>query len=116
MTDTLLLAVCRFTLYLPNIKLKEMIKYLPKISFVVTDVLNMSTVLSLSYKYTLLILLYFQADKQTFKSSEVVIKPMWDNVKIHEEIGLPMHMAWNKGQSSATVDALITEAQPFNRA
>lgn len=55
-------------------------------------------------------------EKQKYSGSVVVINPMWDNVKIHEEVGLPMHMAWNKGQSSTTVDALVTEAQPFNRA
>ncbi|XP_060579637.1 C-myc promoter-binding protein-like [Ruditapes philippinarum] len=49
-------------------------------------------------------------------SDNVVIRPMWDNPRIHQEVGLPMHMAWNKCRSSTTVDALLTEAQPFNRA
>ena len=60
--------------------------------------------------------LSLQLDPQKYTNSEVLIRPMWDNTKIHEEVGLPMHLAWNKGQSSATVDALITQAEPFNRA
>ncbi|KAK3096746.1 hypothetical protein FSP39_002860 [Pinctada imbricata] len=46
----------------------------------------------------------------------VLIRPLWDNLRIHEEVGLPMYKSWNEGHSSHTVDALLTEAQPFNRA
>nr|XP_022330471.1 C-myc promoter-binding protein-like isoform X2 [Crassostrea virginica] len=51
-----------------------------------------------------------------YSSKHVLIRPLWDNVRIHEEVGLPMYRSWNEGRSSHTVDALITEAQPFNRA
>ncbi|XP_061172987.1 DENN domain-containing protein 4C-like isoform X2 [Saccostrea echinata] len=51
-----------------------------------------------------------------YSSKHVLIRPLWDNVRIHEEVGLPMYRLWNEGKSSHTVDALITEAQPFNRA
>ncbi|XP_053405869.1 C-myc promoter-binding protein-like isoform X2 [Mercenaria mercenaria] len=56
------------------------------------------------------------SDDAEFTSDNVLIQPMWDNVRLHQEVGLPMHMAWNKCQSSTTVDALLTESQPFNRA
>lgn len=51
-----------------------------------------------------------------YSSKHVLIRPMWDNVRIHEEVGLPMYRSWNEGRSSHMVDALITEAQPFNKA
>lgn len=83
-----------------------------------------------------------------YSSKHVLIRPMWDNVRIHEEVGLPMYRSWNEGKyndqymlvsiwsvykftrshlfyehyfvipgrSSHMVDALITEAQPFNKA
>ncbi|WAR00946.1 MYCPP-like protein [Mya arenaria] len=46
----------------------------------------------------------------------VRVRACWDNLRIHQEVGLPMHVAWNNLHSSTTVDALLTEAQPFNRA
>lgn len=51
-----------------------------------------------------------------YSSKHVLIRPLWDNVRIHEEVGLPMYRSWNEGRSSHMVDALITEAQPFNKA
>ncbi|XP_071110635.1 C-myc promoter-binding protein-like [Haliotis cracherodii] len=46
----------------------------------------------------------------------VLIRPMWDNTRIHDEMGLPMYTAWNAGHRSTVVDALVTESQPFSRA
>ncbi|XP_033751078.1 C-myc promoter-binding protein-like [Pecten maximus] len=51
-----------------------------------------------------------------YTSQHVLIRPLWDNIRIHDEVGLPMYKLWNEGHSSHTVDALITEQQPFNRA
>ncbi|KAL4227448.1 DENN domain-containing protein 4B [Mactra antiquata] len=51
-----------------------------------------------------------------FTSENVHVKSLWDNVHLHQELGLPMHLAWNKKESSTTVDALLTDSQPFNRA
>ncbi|XP_076102516.1 C-myc promoter-binding protein-like isoform X2 [Mytilus galloprovincialis] len=51
-----------------------------------------------------------------YTSQHVLFRPQWDNLRIHEEVGLPMYKAWNEGYSSHIVDALVTEAKPFNRA
>lgn len=51
-----------------------------------------------------------------YTSQHVLFRPQWDNLRIHEEVGLPMYKAWNDGYSSHIVDALVTEAKPFNRA
>jgi len=40
---------------------------------------------------------------------------MWDNVRIHDEMGLPMYMAWSAGHKSTVVDALVTEAESYSR-
>ena len=55
-------------------------------------------------------------DEEIYGPENVLIRTKWDNHRLHHEIGLPMHMAWNSGESSTTVDALLTESQPFNRA
>lgn len=51
-----------------------------------------------------------------YTAQNIHIRVKWDNLRLHQETGLPMYTAWNKGQSSTTVDALLTESQPFNRA
>lgn len=33
-----------------------------------------------------------------YSSKHVLIRPMWDNVRIHEEVGLPMYRSWNEGK------------------
>ena len=32
-----------------------------------------------------------------YSSKHVLIRPLWDNVRIHEEVGLPMYRSWNEG-------------------
>ena len=61
---------------------------------------------------------FFQSDNKTeghYDSRNVLIRPMWDNVRIHDEMGLPMYMAWSAGHKSTVVDALVTEAESYSR-
>ncbi|PVD19799.1 hypothetical protein C0Q70_20290 [Pomacea canaliculata] len=50
-----------------------------------------------------------------YDSQNVLVRTLWDNVRIHDEVGLPMYMAWNAGHRSTVVDALVTEAESFSR-
>ncbi|KAK7491704.1 hypothetical protein BaRGS_00016960 [Batillaria attramentaria] len=50
-----------------------------------------------------------------YDSRHVFIRPLWDNIRIHDEMGLPMYMAWSAGHRSTVVDALVTEAESFSR-
>ncbi|XP_041375007.1 C-myc promoter-binding protein-like [Gigantopelta aegis] len=45
----------------------------------------------------------------------VLLHPMWDNVRIHDEVGLPLYTSWESGQHSSVVDALVTETQLVSR-
>ncbi|CAI9731011.1 Hypothetical predicted protein [Octopus vulgaris] len=48
-------------------------------------------------------------------SRNVSVRTMWDNVKMNDEMGLPMYMAWRAGRASAIVDALVTDSQIYSR-
>ncbi|XP_076443222.1 C-myc promoter-binding protein-like isoform X3 [Babylonia areolata] len=50
-----------------------------------------------------------------FDSRNILIRPLWDNVHIHDEVGLPMYIAWDAGNKSTVVDALVTETESFSR-
>ncbi|XP_052281049.1 DENN domain-containing protein Crag-like [Dreissena polymorpha] len=54
-------------------------------------------------------------DSGVFGPDNVSVRAMWDNLRIHQEVGMPMHLAWRNCDSSTTVDALLTDSQPFNR-
>ncbi|XP_064610090.1 C-myc promoter-binding protein-like isoform X1 [Liolophura sinensis] len=45
----------------------------------------------------------------------VLIRPIWDNVRLQEDYGPPMYMEWNMGQQSSTVNALLTDGQSFSK-
>jgi hypothetical protein len=46
----------------------------------------------------------------------VLIRPLWDNQRLHEELGHPMYTIWNQARhESATLNALITESQTISR-
>ncbi|XP_050402671.2 C-myc promoter-binding protein isoform X3 [Patella vulgata] len=57
-----------------------------------------------------------QESSSGYTSANVLIRPLWDNTKIHDEIGLPMYISWDSVKSASMMDALITESQPFSRA
>ncbi|KAH9487854.1 C-myc promoter-binding protein [Bulinus truncatus] len=54
-------------------------------------------------------------NKGNFTSRNILIRPQWDNVRIHDEIGLPMYIAWRAGHKSTVVDALVIESDCFSR-
>ncbi|XP_059175124.1 C-myc promoter-binding protein-like isoform X1 [Physella acuta] len=53
--------------------------------------------------------------KGVFSSQNILIRPQWDNVRIHDEAGLPMYSAWRAGHKSTVVDALVIESESFSR-
>ncbi|CAL1526082.1 unnamed protein product [Lymnaea stagnalis] len=54
-------------------------------------------------------------EKTTYTSRNILIRPQWDNVRIHDEVGLPMYLAWRAGHKSTVVDALVIESDSFSR-
>jgi len=44
------------------------------------------------------IIFILQNSSRTYNSDHVLLRPQWDNTRIHEEVGLPMYKAWNEGQ------------------
>lgn len=42
-----------------------------------------------------------------YSSKHVLIRPLWDNVRIHEEVGLPMYRSWNEGTCQHYVIKMI---------
>ncbi|KAL8562639.1 hypothetical protein ACOMHN_011211 [Nucella lapillus] len=50
-----------------------------------------------------------------FDSRNILIRPVWDNVRIHDEVSLPMYVSWDAGNKSTVVDALVTESESFTR-
>ncbi|XP_070177502.1 DENN domain-containing protein 4C-like isoform X1 [Littorina saxatilis] len=55
------------------------------------------------------------SNKTSYDSRNILIRPLWDNVRIHDEVGLPMYIAWDAGHKSTVVDALVTESESFSR-
>ncbi|XP_068081493.1 DENN domain-containing protein Crag isoform X2 [Anabrus simplex] len=48
--------------------------------------------------------------------NNVVIRCMWDNPQLHEEVGQPMYVLWQQNdQPSALVSALLTDATTMSR-
>ncbi|CAD5116854.1 DgyrCDS5698 [Dimorphilus gyrociliatus] len=48
-------------------------------------------------------------------SRQVVIRAIWDNLKIQDEVGMPMYVLHDQSNSpSPTVQALLTDQQPFS--
>ncbi|KAK0048974.1 DENN domain-containing protein 4B [Biomphalaria pfeifferi] len=52
---------------------------------------------------------------KSYTSQNILIRPQWDNIRIHDEIGLPMYLAWRAGHKSTVVDALVIESDCFSR-
>ncbi|BFY98657.1 hypothetical protein BsWGS_01697 [Bradybaena similaris] len=53
--------------------------------------------------------------KDLYTNRNILIRPQWDNVRIHDEIGLPMYSAWRAGHKSTVVDALVIDSDYFSR-
>ncbi|ESP01334.1 hypothetical protein LOTGIDRAFT_230663 [Lottia gigantea] len=61
-------------------------------------------------------IIFWNLQSKGYSSSNVLIQPLWDNTRIHDEVGLPMYIAWDSAKSATMIDALITETQPYSRA
>ncbi|GFO50358.1 C-myc promoter-binding protein [Plakobranchus ocellatus] len=44
--------------------------------------------------------------KGLYTNRNILIRPQWDNIRIHDEIGLPMYLLWRARNTSPVVDAL----------
>ncbi|XP_012934851.1 DENN domain-containing protein 4B [Aplysia californica] len=53
--------------------------------------------------------------KGTYTNKNILIVPQWDNIRIHDEVGLPMYSAWRAGHKSTVIDALVIESDSFSR-
>jgi hypothetical protein len=81
-------------------------------------IINVRFTISIIVLPTVLFLALLQAASKTaglFDSRNIHIRPLWDNVRIHDEMGLPMYVAWGAGHKSTVVDALVTEQESFSR-
>lgn len=47
--------------------------------------------------------------KGLYTNRNVLIRPQWDNIRIHDEVGLPMYLLWRARNTSTIVDALNIE-------
>lgn len=46
----------------------------------------------------------------------VVVRCMWDNPRLHEEVGLPMYVLWQQDdQQSPLISALLTDRTTVSR-
>ena len=53
------------------------------------------------------VIFLLQNSPGAYNSDHVLLRPQWDNTRIHEEIGLPMYKAWNEGQYLSHLKILI---------
>uniref|UniRef100_T1IU82 UDENN domain-containing protein n=1 Tax=Strigamia maritima TaxID=126957 RepID=T1IU82_STRMM len=50
------------------------------------------------------------------ESGNIIVRCLWDNVKLHEEMGQPMYILWNQNAApSPLISALLTEQRPLNK-
>ncbi|GFR95009.1 C-Myc promoter-binding protein-like [Elysia marginata] len=47
--------------------------------------------------------------KGMYTNRNVLIRPQWDNIRIHDEFGLPMYLLWRARNTSTIVDVLNIE-------
>ncbi|XP_022252472.1 DENN domain-containing protein 4C-like isoform X1 [Limulus polyphemus] len=49
-------------------------------------------------------------------SHKVLVRCLWDNIKLHQEMGQPMYVMWNsEGNQSSLVRALVTDERKISR-
>lgn len=54
-----------------------------------------------------------EQNKNKYSSKNVYIRTMWDNVKLHADMGIPMYISWNTGHTSTSTEDSQSYSRPL---